>query len=151
MFKNLLLCHEGSGRGRNVLAQGAQLAVLLGARVHVLSIVGRESTSPVVMASVAGYPCFADEASDCQRMLDESVELIRARGIAARGYLAHGNYLEQIAAYAKKLEIDLIVISDYPGSGPRRWWSSAARASLAEVVSCCILVAGRHDDRSNAA
>jgi len=42
MFKRVLLCYDGSRAGRAALKQGAELAVLVGAQVHVLSIISSE-------------------------------------------------------------------------------------------------------------
>src|SRR5580698_1185965 len=42
MFKRVLLCYDGSEVGRRALKRGAELAVLLGAHVYVLSIIPSE-------------------------------------------------------------------------------------------------------------
>jgi hypothetical protein len=39
MFKRVLLCYDGSEAGRRALKRGAELAILVGAQVHVLSII----------------------------------------------------------------------------------------------------------------
>jgi len=39
MFKRVLLCYDSTEAGRRALRRGAELAVLLGAQVYVLSIV----------------------------------------------------------------------------------------------------------------
>ena len=37
MFKRVLLCYDGTEAGRRALRRGAELAMLLGAQVYVLS------------------------------------------------------------------------------------------------------------------
>ncbi|MDP8985142.1 MAG: universal stress protein [Pseudomonadota bacterium] len=145
MFKKVLLCYDGSEPGRRALKRGAELAILVGAEVHVLSIVRDDVLSAAVMATAAGHTCLVDEERAYQKLLDDSVERLTARGVKAKGYLAHGNTIQQIAAYAQKLAVDLIVIGHYPSPEGRRWWSGPERASLAERVNCCIFVAVNAD------
>jgi nucleotide-binding universal stress UspA family protein len=146
MFKKVLLCYDGSEPGRRALKRGAELAILVGAEVHVLSIVRDDVMSPAVMATAAGHTCLVDEERDYQKLLDDSLQKLAGRGVKAKGYLAHGNTIQQIVAYSRKLGIDLIVIGHYPSSEGRRWWSGPERASLAERVNCCIFIAVNADD-----
>src|ERR1700730_17343831 len=114
MFKHVLLCYDGSKAGRAALKQGAELALLVGARVHVLSIISSEVPDPVVLAGAAGCACVVDREGDYRKLLDESIEWLRVRGVAATGSLADGNTLEEIVAHAKLLAVDLIVVGLYP-------------------------------------
>ena len=146
MFKKVLLCYDGSEPGRRALKRGADLAILVGAEVHVLSIVRDDVLSAAVMATAAGHTCLVDEDRDYQKLLEDSIQRLQARGVKAKGYLAHGNTIPQIVAYSRKLGVDLIVIGHYPSSEGRRWWSGPDRASLAERVNCCIFIAVNADD-----
>jgi nucleotide-binding universal stress UspA family protein len=146
MFKKVLLCYDGSEPARRALKRGAELAILVGAEVHVLSIVRDDVMSAAVMATAAGHTCLIDEERDYQKMLDVSIERLKARGVNAKGHLAHGNTIQQIAAYSQKLAVDLIIIGHYPSSEGRRWWSGPERVSLAERVNCCIFIAVNADD-----
>lgn len=141
MFRNVLLCYDGTAHGRRALKRGAELAILVGAQVHVLSIIRDDVMSPTVMATASGHTCLFDEEGEHRKLLDDSIAKLHARGVEATGHLAHGNIIQQIVAHAKDLAVDLIVIGNYPNSGGRRWWSGPERASLAEQVNCCILVA----------
>jgi nucleotide-binding universal stress UspA family protein len=142
MFKRVLLCYDGSQAGRRALKRGAELAVLLGAQVHVLSIVPSDIANAAVDAGAVGYPCLVEDSGGYRTLLDESLEWLKARGVTCEGYLASGDTLDQIAAFAKRLTIDLIVLGHYPQPAGGYWWSSPhKRASLAERVGCCIFVA----------
>jgi nucleotide-binding universal stress UspA family protein len=141
MFKHVLLCYDGSRAGRAALKQGAELAILVGAQVHVLSIISSEAPDPMVLAGAAGCACVVDREGDYRKLLDESIEWLRVRGVAATGYLAHGNTLEEIVAHAKRLAVDLIVVGLYPRSSGGRWWSGPDRQSLAERVNCAVFIA----------
>jgi nucleotide-binding universal stress UspA family protein len=142
MFKRVLLCYDGSEAGRRALKRGTELAILLGAQVHVLSIISSGVANAAVIASATGHACLVDDSRGHRKLLDESLEWLKARGVAAEGYLATGNTLDQIAAYAKRLAVDLIVLGHYPQPAGGFWWSGPQhRASLAERAGCCVFVA----------
>jgi nucleotide-binding universal stress UspA family protein len=141
MFKRVLLCYDGSAAGRRALRRGADLSICLKSQVYVLSIIPAGALDPVLAAGAAGQACLVNEDHGYRPMLDESVEWLKARGLAAEGYLASGDTVERILEYANKLAVDLIVLGYYPRPSGGFWWSSASRASLAERARCCILVA----------
>jgi nucleotide-binding universal stress UspA family protein len=149
MFKSVLLCYDGSHVGRRALRRGADLAILLKAQVHVLAIVPSGVSDPDLLAGSVGYPCFVDnQASVHEKMLDESIRWLEARGVAALGHLAGGDAVEQIIAYSKRLAIELIVLGHYPQPSGGFWWSGLRRISLAERTRCCIFVAVDGPDES---
>jgi nucleotide-binding universal stress UspA family protein len=141
MFKRVLLCYDGTATGRRALRRGAELAILLGAEVCVLSIAPAGVGNAAVVAGAAGHACIVDEAGENRRLLDESVDWLKARGVVAQGYLAAGDYIDQIIDFSKRLSIDLIVLGHYPQAKGGFWWSGTQRASLGERAKCCIFVA----------
>ncbi len=145
MFKRVLLCHDGTDYGRRALKQGAELAIALGSEIHILIVVRDNGLSAAVAAGSHGHSCIVTEDVGYREMLQESIERLKARGVTARGHVAHGNVVERIAALAKSLTIDLIVVGQYPASGNRRWWSSPDRMTLAESVDCAVLIAVNTD------
>jgi len=140
VFKRVLLCYDGSTAGRAALKQGADLAILVGAQVYVLSIIPTGVVDPVVVAAAAGHTCLVDDEGRVQQLLDESVEWLKVRGVTARGYLSRGITIDEIVTHAERLEVDLIVVAHYPRATGGRWWSGPGRASLAERVSCAVLI-----------
>jgi nucleotide-binding universal stress UspA family protein len=141
MFKRVLLCYDGSAVGRRALKRGAELAILVGAQVYVLSIIPNEGAAAAIVAGAAGHACIVDETDGYRQLLNESIEWLKARGVSAEGYLASGNIIEQIVAFARRLSIDLIVLGHYPQPSGGFWWGSQHRTSLAERANCCVLVA----------
>jgi nucleotide-binding universal stress UspA family protein len=141
MFKRVLLCYDGTEVGRRALKRGAELAILVGAHVYVLSIVPAGVAEAAVAAGAAGHACLVDEPGSFRKLLDESIDLLKARGVTAEGYLASGNIIEQIVAFSRRLAIDLIVLGHYPQPSGGFWWGSPHRASLAERANCCVFVA----------
>lgn len=141
MFKRVLLCYDGTEAGRRALRRGAELAILLGAHVSVLSIVTDGVGNAAVLAGAAGQACIVDEPAQYRKLLSESIEWLRARGVSADGHLASGDYLDQIITYSNRLNVDLIVLGHYPRPTGGSWWSGSKRVSLADRVKCCIFVA----------
>src|ERR1700677_4819591 len=99
MFKRVLLCYDGSEAGRRALLRGAELAVLLGAQVHVLSIIPSGIADAAVAAGTVGYPCVVEDAGGYRKLLEESLAWLKARGVTGEGHLTSGDTLDQIAAY----------------------------------------------------
>jgi nucleotide-binding universal stress UspA family protein len=141
MFKRVLLCYDGTAAGRRALRRGAELAILLGAHVSVLSILTDDVGNAAVLAGAAGQACIVDEQAQFRKLLTESIDWLKARGLSAEGYLTSGDYLDQIIAFSHRLNIDLIVLGHYPRPTGGSWWSASKRASLADRVKCCIFVA----------
>jgi nucleotide-binding universal stress UspA family protein len=142
MFKRVLLCYDSTEAGRRALRRGAELAVLLGAQVHVLSIAGEGVANAAVLAGAAGQACIVDESAQYRKLLAESIDWLKARGVSAEGYLANGgDFIEQIIAYSNRLNIDLIVLGHYPRPSGGSWWSGPKRATLTDRVKCCVFVA----------
>lgn len=141
MFKRVLLCYDGTEAGRRALRRGAELAMLIGAQVFVLSIVPTQVAQAAVAAGAAGHACIVDAAAETRKLLTESIEWLKARGVIAEGYLASGEYTDQIIEYSKRLGVDLIVLGHYPQPKGGFWWSGTQRVSLAERANCCIFVA----------
>jgi nucleotide-binding universal stress UspA family protein len=141
MFKRVLLCYDGTEAGRRALRRGAELAIVLGAHVSVLSIVTDGVANAAVLAGAAGQACIVDEPAQYRKLLSESVDWLKTRGVSADGHLTSGDYLDQIIAYSSRLNVDLIVLGHYPRPSGGSWWSASKRATLADRVKCCIFVA----------
>ena len=86
MFKRVLLCYDSTPAGRRALRRGAELAVLLGAQVYVLSIVPGGVANAAVIAGAAGQACIVDETADFRKLLNESIDWLKARGVAFQRY-----------------------------------------------------------------
>src|SRR5438552_10813793 len=127
MFKRVLLCYDGSDAARKALKRGAELAMLVNAQVFVLSVVSASADSAAVAAGSVGTVCLVDQEADYQHSLNESLEWLRARGVASEGCLARGDTIECIVAHARRLQCDLVVVGHYPKPTGGRWWSGAER------------------------
>ena len=109
MFKRVLLCYDGSEVGRRALKRGAELAILVGAQVYVLSIIPNGIADAAVIAGATGQVCLVDESEGYHKLLDDSVEWLKTRGVAAEGYLASGNIIEAHSDHKTRMsDLDLV-------------------------------------------
>ena len=141
MFKRVLLCDDGSAEGRQALRRGAQLAALLQADVYLLTVESEAVHNAMLWASMAGATAAVDPTIAHETSTRESLHYLRKLGVEAHAFRARGNVIDAIAAYARKLTVDLIVVGHYPERTGGRWWSGTERGALAERVNCCVLIA----------
>jgi nucleotide-binding universal stress UspA family protein len=141
VFNRVLLCYDGSTDGRRALKRGADFAVLVGAEVHVLSILANNAVNPALIAAAEGHAWLVDEEHQCRELLDDSIARLKSRGVDAYAHLARGDTIPTIVAYSKRLAADLIVVGHYPNAKGRRWWAGPEREPLAEQVDCCVFIA----------
>ena len=140
MYRNILLCYDGTIEGRNALKEGAEVALSMNAHTHLLAIL--RSSGADLKAESLGPSHFHDEQQQvAMRILREGVEWLKARNLDAQGQLVFGDPVGHIATCARKLGVDLIVVGHRHRSRLARWWSEDEDATLMEQAPCSILVA----------
>lgn len=139
-YRKILLCYDGSREGRKALRDGANLALELKAETHLLSVVDMRSSIAQSAGLLTDMACgrFEEAARD---ILREGVDWLTERGVAAVGHFAFGHPIDEIAALAQELEVDLVVVGHRCRSGLARWWMGAGSTPLMDRVKCSILVA----------
>ena len=139
MYSKVLLCYDGTAEGRRALRHGADVVVCMKSEAYLLAIV-QNMVAAAIPEGVT--PLFAEcEDGRAQALLDEGVKWLRDRGVSAQGSLESGSAVECIAATARRIGADLIVVGHRNRSRLARWWSASDEESLLERVSCSILVA----------
>ena len=142
MFGRVLLCYDGSSQCCNALRRGAELAMIVNAQVSVLSIIPSQVQMAQMVAHTTGYGGLDSVKTTYYGILKESIDWLKMQGVAAKGYLVEGSDpIEEIVKHSERLQVDLIVLGDYPRSPGARWWSGPQRKSLAERTPVSILIA----------
>jgi nucleotide-binding universal stress UspA family protein len=139
MFRDILLCYDGTEEGRNALKEGAEVALSMNAHTHLLAIL--RSTGADLDAEPTADTHFPREQQAAMRILREGVEWLKARNIDAQGQLVFGDPVGHIVTCARKLGVDLIVVGHRHRSRLARWWTEAEDALLLDQAPCSILVA----------
>lgn len=140
MYRNILLCYDGSEEGRNALKEGAEVALSMKAHTHLLAILRSRG------ADVAAEPLGATHLPDdhqqaAMRILREGVEWLQARNLDVQGQLVFGDPVGHIATCVRALGCDLVVVGHHHRSRLQRWWGEAEEAALLERAPCSVLVA----------
>lgn len=114
-MKQLLVCLDLAPTSQRVFERGAELALALGAEVHLLHVAAPEPT--FVGYDPKGGPYDRDrrarelksEHAALARLADE----LRERGVAAKSLLVEGMTVETILEQADHLEADLVVVGSH--------------------------------------
>ncbi len=139
MYKRILLAYDGSREGRVALKEGALLAHRCGAQVYLLSVVA--GAAALRMAEGVSAGAIAQCEENYKEVLDEGVERLKSLGFAPVAKLVTGEPVQEIAAFARQVGAELIVVGHKRQGLLSRWWSGASGAYLVDHVGCSVLVA----------
>ena len=139
MFRNILLCYDGTAEGRRALRQGADVAMATKANAYLLAIC-RNMLSTAVPEGITPELVNAEE-NTAQALLAEGVQWLKDHGVPAQGQLVFGNPMVHIPEVAQRINADLIVLGHRYRSRVAKWWSEGEEATLLHKLNCSILVA----------
>ncbi|MEX2614485.1 MAG: universal stress protein [Alphaproteobacteria bacterium] len=139
MFKKILLAYDGSPEYRAALRQGAELAQFCGADVHLLAIITSSTAIPIA-GDVNPADLVTEEQREIHAFLQDGVERLRKRGINAEGRLGFRDPVDEIAATAREINADLIVVGHRRLMTIERWWRKSTSKNLLAVAPCSVLV-----------
>ena len=140
MYHTILLAYDGTRPGREALQQGASLAFLCQARVHLLAVVAPELGIRLAEA-VAPSNLPERESDEVKSILAEGADELRRAGLSVETRLAAGTPAEEIGKVAQDVRADLIVVGHRDQSAIARWWGGSVGASLLAHAPCSVLVA----------
>lgn len=138
MYQRIVLAYDGSREGRTALREGALLAKRFSADVFLLSVVAE---TPGVRIGEAAYSGgLAQTTTGYTELFDEAMERLKAIGLKAEGRVITGEPAQEIAAYARAVQADLVVVGHRRQSLLERWWSGASGAYLVDHLTCSLLI-----------
>ncbi len=140
MYRTILLAYDGSRQGREALQQGAEMATLCRARVHLLAVVAQE-LGVALAETTASSDVLEREYQEVRQVLARGAETLQQAGVSVTTHLASGNPAEQIGRLAREVGADLIVVGHREQSALSRWWRGSVGASLLAHAPCSLLVA----------
>jgi nucleotide-binding universal stress UspA family protein len=68
------------------------------------------------------------------------VQQLKLLGLPVKGKLVWGEPAREIAAYAREIGADLVVVGHRRQNFFARWWSGSTGATLTDQVDCTILI-----------
>lgn len=140
MYRKILLAYDGSTFSAAVLQQGAELASLCKAELHLLSIV--VTTGSMAIAEAVGpEDVWGVEQKYLKRVLEAAVQDLRSQGVSVIACVRSGDPAVEIAAYAHEVGADLVVLGHTSKGMLTRWFQGSVGAKLLDHLPCSLLVA----------
>jgi nucleotide-binding universal stress UspA family protein len=93
------------------------------------------------MAEGAQPGAIAYQQESYRAVLEEAVTGLRKYGLNLESRLVCGEPAQEIAAYARQVRADLVVVGHRKQSLLQRWWSGPSGAYLSDYLSCSLLIA----------
>ena len=139
MYKRIVLAYDGSKEGRATLREGALLAKQHGAKVFLLSVVADSAAMAAAEGTHAG--AVSVQESSYAAVLADGLQHLEKLGFTAQAKLVRGQPAKAIAAFAKEIGADLVVVGHRRQSMFSRWWFGPTAGYLSDHVECSVLVA----------
>lgn len=139
-FDTILLAYDGSEQGRIALRRSLPLLGAGEVRTHLLAVV---PLTGAVAAAEGFYTesMYESERERVENILAEGVEMLKAKGIDAQGYVRVGEPAHQVAKLASELAVDLVIVGHQRRGVLARWWQGSVGASLLDRLDCSLLIA----------
>jgi nucleotide-binding universal stress UspA family protein len=140
MYRKILLAYDGADFSDDALQQGAELARLCKAELHLLSIVAT-TASMAIAESFGPSDVLGFEQRDLQRVVDAAAGEIQSRGLTVVSCIRFGDPAAAIVEYANEIKADLIVIGHKSRGTLTRWLQGSVGDQLLHHLPCSLLVA----------
>jgi len=153
MFNNILVAFDGSEHSKKALSYALELAEKFGGKitlVHVYSSVvpltpsvdtlSAPTLTPPASAAIAAK--ITEEAKQRgERVLDEAVHAVKARGVSVDKVLREGDAVKEIVAVAQERKIDLIVVGHRGLGKLKELFLGAVSEGVSHKAPCPVLIA----------
>jgi nucleotide-binding universal stress UspA family protein len=140
MYRKILLAYDGSTFSAAALSQGAELASLCKAELHLLSIVVTTG-SMAIAESVGPGDVWGLEQQNMQRVVEATTQELHSQGLNVIACVRYGDPAVEIAAYAHEINTDLVVLGHTSKGMLTRWFQGSVGAKLLDHLPCSLLVA----------
>lgn len=139
MYRHVLLAYDGSVEGARALREGALLARSCGSRVTLLCIVP-ETAGTRMAEGVYPSALGQQQMDDYKSLLERAVGVLTEMGFRPESRLLCGEPSPVIAAVAREIKADLIVVGHHTEGMLSRWWSGSKEAYLCDHIHCSLLI-----------
>lgn len=140
MYQHILLAYDGTEEGRLALREGALLAQFSGARVTLMAVVDPGYGLGLGVDPIGTYfP--TDQTPLFEKVLDEGVQRLRRMGLSHQARLERGQPAERIAAVAREISADLVVVGHRRQGVVAGWLLGSVTSDLTNSLPCSLLVA----------
>jgi nucleotide-binding universal stress UspA family protein len=139
MFRSIVVGTDGSETADEAVRQAAELAALLGARVHLVC----------VYETAAGADQRGDRAADgwargsreaVEATLARSAAVFAAAGVEADLYPQRGDPADSILDVAEERNADLIIVGNRGRTGAKRFLLGSVPNRVSHHAPCAVLI-----------
>lgn len=140
MYKKIVVAYDGSDAGEAALRQGAELARLCKAELHLLGVV---VSSGGLLLDPATVPLelLETERSVLLTAMTDTVHDFHRRGITAVTAIRDGEVSREIEAYIHEVKADCVVVGHSHKGVMARWFEGSVGTRLLDALPCSLLVA----------
>lgn len=140
MFGKILLAYDGSGQHAAALRRSAELAQLCKAELHLLGVVVTTGTANADLGAKVD-DLFSGERKQIEAALSAVADDLERQGINIATCIRQGDPAREIAAHAREIKADLVVLGHTDKGFVERWFLGSTGAELIRHLPCNLLIA----------
>lgn len=145
MYKRILLAYDGTEAGQQALVECKDLVQWGDAALWLIAVMPPLAKMGGLESGYYTPEVMADDTAAFETVLADGLDRLAAAGFTARGELLVGDAVQEIAAYAKNMAADLIIVGHkHLDSWAARWWRGATSGALVEHAPCSVLCVISH-------
>jgi len=138
VYKHVLLAYDGSLEGAQALREGALLARSCGSQVTLLCVIPDSPGARMAEGIFAG--ALGSQVDEYRDLLESAVGVLKQMGFQPESRLLMGEPSPVIAAVAKEIKADLIVVGHHTEGMLTRWWQGSSETFLCDHCHCSLLI-----------
>lgn len=140
MYQKIVVAYDGTGAGEAALHQGADLARLCKAELHLLGVVV-SSGGLMLDPAIVPIDLLEAERQVLQAAMTDSVRALGRRGVSAVTAIRDGEAASEIIAYVHAVKADCVVVGHNHKGVLARWFEGSVGTRLLDALPCSLLVA----------
>jgi len=138
MYSRILLAYDGSVEGRAALREGALMALHCEAQVFLLSVIAPSAGVDIAESALPGPVGYREDYH--RSVLEDGLVRLKGLGLTVVAELVSGEPAKEIAACARRIRADLVVVGYRHRNRLVRWWSGPSGAYLSDLLDCSLLI-----------
>ncbi len=143
MFGTMVVGTDGSETALQAVREAADLAVELGAAVHLVSAyepVANQRLREERESIPADLEWLINPREDVRGMLEDAAEELRARGLKVETHPREGDPADAILDVAEEQQAQLIVVGNKGMSGAKRFLLGSVPNKISHHAPCSVLI-----------
>ncbi len=140
MYKKILVAYDGSEFSEVALNQGAGLAELCNAELHLVGILAT-STQMIPQPGLGTVDIWGMERDQIETALEAAAKRLSGQGLRVTKSIRDGNPAAQIAGCAHEWNANLVIVGHSDKGVLARWFAGSVGSGLLSDLPCNMLVA----------